>query len=458
MSSNLLAITDELLQHFREVYKPENSFKAITSATGLVGYTLEKPAKFLVPVITPLRNRIRRKSAPAGARQATWKAITAINAAGARPTAVEGERGNSVTTTVVEKQAPYKVVGLNDSVTIEAQQMGAGFEDVRARATVNLLYAVMMGEEKLICGGRKDSLGTPDAPTLTGSGTGGNIGVGTFYVRVAARPFMGRHVGDKTAASNAVSINFGAGTTNSIQASVAHLKGAVQYDWYVGTAANDCKFYASTKISSVTITSIPASGALAPTTDTSGDPLAFDGIHTTLIEAGSGAYYKNQGGAELTGSQGGIAEIDTMLAAIWDNAKVSPESLLMSGNTAWDITNKILASGSAQINLVNAEKPGLIGGAYVESYINKAVGGKRVKIEPHPDFPDNLIIALTEGVPYPDAEVEVALEIETLMEYSTLEWAMTKPTYEFDVRAIEVLKNYFPGGMGVIENIKLAVA
>ena len=50
-----------------------------SATTGLNYYDLETGAKFLVPVLTPLRNSIPRVSGRGGT-QANWKAITGINA------------------------------------------------------------------------------------------------------------------------------------------------------------------------------------------------------------------------------------------------------------------------------------------------------------------------------------------------------------------------------------------
>lgn len=114
--------------------------KAVTTGTGLVGYSLEAPSKHLVPFLSPLRNIIPRKVSQTGT-SVHWKAITAVTAGG-KFTTTEGSRGNSISYTVEDKVAAFKTFGLQDSVTLEAIAAGRNFEDVRAMAATNLLLKV----------------------------------------------------------------------------------------------------------------------------------------------------------------------------------------------------------------------------------------------------------------------------------------------------------------------------
>ena len=62
----------------------KSTFRQPTSATsGLNFYDLEPGAKFLAPVLTPLRNVTPRVSGKGGI-QANWRAITGINTTGLR--------------------------------------------------------------------------------------------------------------------------------------------------------------------------------------------------------------------------------------------------------------------------------------------------------------------------------------------------------------------------------------
>src|ERR1700730_18348657 len=62
----------------------KSTFAQSASATsGLTFYDLELGAKFLYPVLTPLRNMVPRVSGKGGI-QAAWRAITAMNTNGLR--------------------------------------------------------------------------------------------------------------------------------------------------------------------------------------------------------------------------------------------------------------------------------------------------------------------------------------------------------------------------------------
>ena len=141
-------------------------------------------AKQLVPFLSPLRNMIPRTVSKTGS-SVHWKAITAVDAAG-KATAIEGSRGNGMKYTVADKLASFKVISLQDSVSLEAEAGGRNFEDVKATSATNLLLRVMTEEEKLILGGNVTSLGTVPAPVVTNAASGGTIAAGTYSVKVAA--------------------------------------------------------------------------------------------------------------------------------------------------------------------------------------------------------------------------------------------------------------------------------
>ena len=56
----------------------------------------------------------------------------------------EGERNGVVTTSVEDKSAAYKTLGLEDTITFEAERAAVGFEDVRATQAQRLLWATMI--------------------------------------------------------------------------------------------------------------------------------------------------------------------------------------------------------------------------------------------------------------------------------------------------------------------------
>lgn len=469
MNKNLAEITQEVIDLAKQALgQPlgKATTAGITSATGLTGYSLEAPSKKLFPVLSPLRNRIARVKAPVGATAVNWKAITAINATAKKAPVAFGQRAAQVSTTVVEKSAAFKSYGLDDFVEFEGRAMAMGFEDVRATAGTNLLYAVMIEEEKLVLGGNAASLGTPTAPTVTASATGGSIGAATYSVKVAAltlsamnRVSVGVAASSPdmtdgfTLASAGTSTGALTGATNKIDASVLAIRGALGYAWFVGVAGSE-KLEAITTINKVTLTALAGTGAAVPGADTSGDAQAFDGIIPQIAPAASGAYYKSLDGAVLTAANGGIKELDDLCLDLWNRARISPTTLLVNAQDAINITAKIIATGGAPtLYVTNSEKSGIVGGYLVSEYINRAVGGRRIPIEVHPYLPAGTIIALSELLPYPNTNVATVLEMEMLQEFAQYDWAVTQPKYEFEVRALGVLKHYFPAGCGILTNV-----
>lgn len=475
---NMTKITQETIDMVKSA---QDLNKAITLATGLQGYNLEAPAKQLVPFLSPLRNVIPRKVAKTG-NSTHWKAITAVNASG-KATALEGARGNYVSYSTVDKLAAYKVISLQDSVSLEAEAAGRNFEDVKALATTNLLLRLMTEEEKLILGGNSQSLPAVSAPNVTVNASGGSIGAGTYSVKVAAltlaaanRVVLNKQVANLvlgvpatdsnnnviagaydgvTAASPATSTGAIAGTTNQIVATVTPVTGALAYAWFVGSVGNETLQMVTTN-SAVTLNTLVDGGTVAPTADGSGDPLAFDGIIPQIITGGG--YLLDKGNAQLTKAAGGVEELDDLNSYLFQNFKIGPTRYLVSEQLHKDITAAVISGAGAPTLFVNnAEKNDITGNYLVRQYVNKSYGGQIIKIETHPWLPNGTMIAMCETVPYPNANIPSVLEIECGYDYRQIEYAFTSPQYEFEVRAFEALKHYFPAAQAIITNVKPGV-
>ena len=127
----------------------KSTFAQPGSATsGLNYYDLELGAKFLYPLLTPLRNEIPRVSGKGGI-QANWRAVTGINTTGMRIGVSGGNRGGVSAVSTQDYSAAYKGIGIETSVDFEAQYAGMGFDDVKAIGAKIGLEACMLGEEIL---------------------------------------------------------------------------------------------------------------------------------------------------------------------------------------------------------------------------------------------------------------------------------------------------------------------
>lgn len=460
-----------------------------SAISGLNYYDLEGPAKLLYQIITPLRNRIPRVSGKGGI-QANWRAITGINTANLSIGVAEGNRGGVITTSTVDYLAAYRGIGLEDSVTFEAQYAVEGFDDLRARAQQGLLRSVMIGEEKVILGGNTSvPIGTTGTPVLAASASGGTLATQTLSVICVALSFDAYLSGTVAGGINASVVRTNAdattttygggaaqksanatvavtGATGSCTATVTALRGAVAYAWFWGAAASEV-LGAITTINSVVITANAAgtqTAASLPSADNSTNSYLFDGILYQTMKSGSNGYFATLAtgiagtGTPLTaGSDGTIAEFDTALKSFWDNYRLSPTDIYVSSQEMQNIRKKVLtgSASAAQRFTFTVEQGTLRGGTSVKSYLNPFTmdGPAEIPIHIHPNMPPGTVLFYCDLIPYPLSNVTNLLQIRARQDYYSIEWPLKARKYEYSVYADEVLQNYFPPAFGVITNI-----
>lgn len=505
LNADMRDVTEQTLAAFKKVMgNGEGLAKAatITLANNLVAYDLEAPSKNLYPVLTPLRNRIPRKTKQAGAGDAVhWKAVTAIQGGGilSMGWVPEGQRAPRITVTSEDKSATYVTMGTEADVTMEAQSAAQGFEDIMATTGTRLLQAMMILEEYAILGGNRSvALGTPTAPTVSASSSGGTIAADTYNVAVVALTLEGflaaslatgvvqqqtiTGMDNATYNLNGGSSNKSAttstgalgGATNAIYASTPTIKGAVAYAWYVGTAGAEV-LEAITTINSVKLTALAGTGQAltAVTADRSRNAtLAFDGLLYSAF-GNAAAYYSalatgSMGvGTSLTASgNGSITEIDAMFKAFWDNHRLSPEELYVNAQELDTITKLTLSNGSnALIRFnydVSMENPSMIAGATVGFYFNRFSmnGGQLVPVKLHPNLPPGTIFTWAQNLPahYIAANVPNTAEVQARRDYYQIPWPLITRANQTGVYCEEVLKCYAPFALGVIVNVAPYVA
>lgn len=462
--------------------------KAYTQASGLVNYDLQPVALNLYPVLTPLRNRIPRVGG-SGGTATNWKAVTAINTSNISLGVSEGNRGGVQSQTTASYTASYKGIGLEDSVTFEADYAGQGFDDIKAKAAVRLLQSVMVGEERLLTGGNSSiALGTTPTATLVGSTTGGSLATQTLSVICVALTLEGLRASSiagglplsatrTNADSSTDSVNAGTaqksasatvaltGPTASATASVTIVNGAVAYAWFWGVAGSEL-LGAITTLNTVAITAAAAGTQNASagfTADKSQNGLVFDGLITQILTPSSGAYVASMAtvagvGSPLTSDgAGGIVEIETAFASFWSNARLSPTDIDVSGSTLLAMNKLVIANGGAP--LIRYATDSLQGGqlqagTVIASYLNK-ITNTSVKINVMPEMPDGMILFYSREINYPLNGIGNILQVKTRRDYYQTEWPLRTRKYEYGVYADQLLQNYFPPAFGVLRNIKV---
>jgi hypothetical protein len=482
--SDINGITAETLDSIKKA-----TTAGVTSGTGVFGIDLADLIS-LIPVNTPFRDMLPRTKPMMGAKFAQWRALTNVNNTQPDPSTAFDYAAPLVNIAEQDVTALYGKVGAGYTVTQDAIDFAGGYADAKSVAIFNALNQFKIGEDKKCIGGQNFALGTPSAPTVTPAGTGGSIGAtAAVSVRVAARTGSNYFYGGSTAASVAGSGTTGAGTTNSAVATVAAVRGAVAYDWYVGGF-----YYTTTTVNTVTVTSVPTANAAAvptlpdlygvaptavPAVDTSAKPNDFNGLLATLagdyasggatglVTPGSGltsgAYFKSLDGAPLTVSGANVTELDALNQSIYDTVRLSPDAYMMSSQQATELSKAILGSSASTTFFT----PGQEGrndatlGAFVGHYINKAAGGTPIRIEVQPHMPPGTIIARTDRVPFPNSNISNVHEIRTLREVADYEYASARvagqsgggPRFDGETYATEVYVNRAPVSCGVLSNV-----
>jgi hypothetical protein len=478
---------------------PDAIAKAGTDvALGLVNYDLQAPAINLYPwgeKITPIRAALPRVISQNGDTATRWKAITAINSTNVHPGLSEGQRGGEITQTLDNKTAAYVSLGIENSVTFEADAAAQGFQDVKAQAVEAALRSLMIQEEKMLFGGNSSvALGTTPTPTV-GLVAGGSITAGTYKVICVALTHDGylragvnatgvvQQISRTNADGTTDTINAGAAqksaasadvttasTNLSISASVTAVNGAVAYAWYVGAAGSE-KIAAITTINSVVLTALPSSGNQAASALTSNDRSAesgysFDGLlYATAFGSSTGAYLNTlatgtagTGTTLTTDSAGGVAEIETALQSFYDNYRVSPDTIWCNSAQLKKITSLVIGGGGAPLFRFNSDAKatgGISGGAQVGSYLNK-ITQDLIQVKVHPFCPPGTILFTSSSIPYPLSGVGAVAQVKLRQrDYYQIEYPLTSRKYQFGVYAGngEVLQVFAPFAFGAITNI-----
>ncbi len=463
----------------------------VTTATGLVAYDLQAPAKNLYPVITILAKRIPRVAGKGGTAT-NWRQVTAITGSGYDSSGwvPEGQRAGAMSLTASNKAASYATLGEEGALTFEAQSAAAGFEDERARTSIRVLQKAMLKEEAAILGGNASlQLGTANTPTLSAAGTGGTLPAATYSViavGLTIEGYLNSSVANGVATNKTVTgqdnltftLNGGSGmkSTNATQAvtlgqtltaTVVAKTGEIAWAWYVGLAGSELL---------QTITTVPTASFSAPlatgtqaatavTVDSSTNPnTAYNGLVTSALASGT-AYTKQFNGATMTPSgRGTVVEIDAMLKALWDQSRVSPSILLVNSQEQMNITNKVLQAGTGSSpsplmrqNVSIGADGQISAGQVVSHYYNPFTlgSGQMIPVLLHPNVPPGTILAWADNLPaqYQNNNVPNVAEMHIREEWRDIEWPLVTRSYQHGIYVQEVLAVYAPFAMAVLSGI-----
>ncbi len=477
--------------------------RAITSQTGLTYYLLEAPAKAIVPVITPVRNMIPRRTGR-GAPNVNWKAITSFDTNRVLGTTNEGAVPSAVTYSVANVVNTMATLALSNAVTFPAQWRGRGLEgDVRARRTAELLYQLMTREEYWIINASQ-KLMNPPAPLVTTSPTGGSIAAGTYWVQVTAlssttynpSSVEGTPSTQATATTSVYGVVTTTGTTSTLTIQLFTVPNAFQYRVYIGSGstppanaamylqsglsnanAPQPSFNTSVTLASggattssetpgptitLTLTTQPATGSANPPTtnsaNTSTDSTTsqiniWDGLMAQALNNIATGSTLGSIVARPAASNGVFVlnDIDALLLQMYGQSAGDPDILICNPVDAARITNLLVISGQLRY-MVEANSPAqtaLVANYRATHYANKTTG-KAIPIVVDRYCPVGTLLFVPLRMPFPVADVSNAIEIECNQEYVGVDFAVTALQWQFADVVEHTLKVYFLGGLGML--------
>lgn len=471
---------------------PDAIAKAFTSpasaTTGLAEYNLEQGARLIYPIDTPLRNMIPREVGQAGT-QANWRAITAVNPAGESIGVSEGNRGGYNGYTEVDRFAKFVELGMEDYVTWKAERAAGNFQNLDELAVQMLLQATMEAEERVMLGGFSSvALGTTPTPAAATATTGGTVPLASNLLTCVALTMKGAQLSsvgngvklpytrtNADGSTDAISGFFAAPsaaaaattttTTSTVTGSVAVVPGAFAYAWFLGVAGSQL-LAAITSINSVVLTG-PAAGTQNLTAlgsaDKSTDALVFDGLIAQMVAAGSGSYQKSLAtgtagvGTTLTSTgsgTGGIAEFDAAILSFYNQYRLIPTDIWISGSDQNAVKKLILAGNTNAAVFFQGPEGEIKAGARVRTYTNPiGYGTTDLRLRVHPFLPQGTVLFTTEKVPYALSNVRTIMKMNLRRDYYSILWPLRSRKYEYGVYFDGVLQHYFPGSMGYINNI-----
>ncbi|MEU6340301.1 hypothetical protein ABZ883_05030 [Streptomyces sp. NPDC046977] len=491
--NTMQGVTEETLAGLDAIQKAQTT--GILTSTGIYSHDLSGLVS-LIPVVTPFRDKVARRLSPDGNPYAVWRSI--MNVTNSQPDPAMGfdYAANETVFSEQDFQARYKPTGYAGLVTQDAYDLAKGYGDPYAIATFQTLNQVLIGDDRKLIGGQSFALARPAAPTLTQVASGGTVGAVQVYVGVAVRTGSGYYYGSGNSRGNSATTTFGSGSTNKVTATVASVRGAVAYDWFYSANGTTWYYYTTTTTNTVSITAsissnnaVPVGSALpdistvVPTFNAAADNGSandkdYDGFLASLtgdyngsgqwVQSGTGttnpSINNSLDGAALTLSGGTIGEIeDKIFLPLWQQVKCSPTALMMNALQAKQIANLILGSNSAT-TFLNTDSEGRLSvtaGGRVGEIVNTSAGGVTVPIEVHVSLPPGTMLARTDRVPFPQANIDSVLEYRALRDTAQFDYGISRvpntsgggPRKEFEIRSVGAFLNRAPVAMASLQNI-----
>jgi hypothetical protein len=478
VTSELISSVSRELANSRGFLGKDIDLSGPGSTGGLHAYSLEAPAKVLVPRKTPLRNRIPRTRMVGVAHE--YKRITGFSNAGVggvpnihpglseTATTTFGSlnlrRGAKIQYAGDDIVVPAKSFSLSDEVTMYAQNAAMGFEDLRQLSTTSTLYACMLAEERLMLSGRGTAPGfggvvaTPAAPTvLTPAASGSQTavtGVSTSaWAYVAATTMWG------TTALSAVGTST-ISTGDVVTVTWTPVSGAESYSVLLGGGSSAPALTATYLVGTTSGNSLTVQGALptgaaaASTVDATAHPTAqvdsYDGILAILTNPDLSGSITNVNGPLTTD-----APFQDAFSNMYDQNQADPETLYMNGHDRSTLSTILTDQSSASYRImVNSTAAGNSApiGALITG-IQNSVTGTVLDLETHPFLPRGLAPFLSWNLPIPDSQVSELWASVNVVDYQAYQWPAVEFAWQQSVLWTGTFCSYGPAWSGIVTGI-----
>lgn len=436
-------------------------------ATGLQTVDYSILAGSEVVIDTPFRN-LTQRTVIGNVSAVGYQVITGVNKDGIGIAVGPKERGGFNSMSMRKESCNFSSFGMDDEIIEEAQHSVS--MDLLALAGVNLLYAVMGEEEKLIVGGNKTkALGKASAPILVAEDAESDLAAKAYVVKVVAlshkayAPIKGFDVsevvlketiarnthkgvvnepGGVAIISNATSITVTA--NKKIKASTSRINYAVAYAWFV-----DDKLEAITDTNSVEFVSLVEGQTLGSLfqVDHSSNEKEMDGLLVQLYNPENNATIKNMNGLKLTANKNSIEQFDDVLINLYKK-RVQTDFIFTSELGIRAVKGALKAGGSSYIY-----NEGSALGDTITEY-RHPITGKIIKIIVHQDMP-NIFLFFTEKMPIPVGGKSNTTEMLLRQDYNFRYWPENERSKEIGL--------YFDGtfvcrstySQGIIDNFTI---
>ncbi|MDB2620272.1 hypothetical protein N9X87_00555, partial [bacterium] len=443
------------------------------------------------------RSRVYRNPNAEGSA-AAWKTLTGRDSNKQLGYVAEGMRAGAVQLTKGSGSAAYAVWGVEDSYTQESSSRGASlFQSpggIKDLCISNLMQTFATKEERILTFANRDvALGTPAAPTGVAA-SGGTLAADDYWAVVVALTADGKYLASSTMATGITkqqavtslvgeTYNLNAGCSKrgtdslavassgsqKITWSIAAVKGAVAYAWYIGknttTIPADTALYlhAITYVNQYECTAYATSGqalsavALSTTDWSKEDTYAPGGIFYQAL-ASSDCYYLSLDNAALTMTNGIIDQINAMFLSMFNTQGVGPEALHMSPLTYAFILGLAFSSSNPRVMFIieeNVSSTGLTLGGSVKGIRNPYTGGV-AEVVVNPNMPDSMIFAARLTYAVPSTPSPRSVEVETFGGLWRVDWQPTTRKFTHGAYMQGAIKLYVPGCFGVISNIDIS--